>query len=76
MERSGEYRKFWDKTAQVPFMEKASGTPGVMTYDDPTSIALKWELAQKEGLAGVMFWHIGADQIEGQPILQLKLTSR
>ncbi|MDX1995884.1 MAG: glycoside hydrolase family 18 protein [bacterium] len=54
------YTRFWDDTAQVPWLYSAD--EGVMiTYDDPESLALKAEYVRENGLGGVMFWELSGD---------------
>jgi chitinase len=63
------YEKKWDKDGQVPFLEKTDGEHTI-SYDDPKSLTLKCEYAQKKGFRGVMIWNIGADILsERTPLL-------
>lgn len=56
------WRSYRDPYALVPFMLKADGTPGFITYDDPTStwnrvVYSLWE----RGLGGTFMWSLDAD---------------
>ena len=50
-----------DPDARVPWLHKPSS--GLfLSYDDPTSLALKKEYVLAEGLGGVMIWEMSADR--------------
>jgi len=58
-----------DPLAQVPFLVR-SGAPGVISYDDPTSIAAKCNYVGSQALGGAIVWHLGKDRLpSGQPLL-------
>ncbi|MDZ4769126.1 MAG: glycoside hydrolase family 18 protein [Chloroflexota bacterium] len=57
------YTRFWDETAQVPWLYNADD--GIMiTYDDPESLAVKAEYVRENGLGGVMLWELSQDTTE------------
>lgn len=56
----GQYERFWDDTAQVPWLYDASSRT-MISYDDPESLALKAAYVREQGLGGVMFWEISQD---------------
>ncbi len=56
----GKYQRFWDDTAQVPWLyDASSGT--MISYDDPELLTRKAEFARAQGLGGVMIWELSAD---------------
>lgn len=54
------FTRYWDATAQVPFLYSAEKQLFV-TYEDAESIAAKCEYVRKNGLGGVMFWRYMQD---------------
>ncbi len=59
----GTVERFWDETAQVPWLYDAES--GVMiSYDDPESLALKAEYVRENGLGGIMFWELSQDSAD------------
>lgn len=56
-------REFWDAATQTPWTryQAADGGWHQIRYDDPTSIALKTQLAANRGLRGVGVWALGMD---------------
>lgn len=61
---SGEYKRYWDPIAMVPYAY--SPTQKVfISYDDPESIGIKVDYALKNGIGGVMVWEITADRKPG-----------
>lgn len=60
----------WDPAAQVPYLQAANGL-GIISYDDPASIAAKCAYTVSHGLGGVIIWHLGQDGIgSDQPLLE------
>lgn len=56
----GTFERFWDDTAQVPWLYDADS--GVMiSYDDAESIAGKAAYVREHGLGGIMVWELGTD---------------
>nr|WP_325179424.1 glycosyl hydrolase family 18 protein [uncultured Oscillibacter sp.] len=53
------YRQLRHQEAKVPYLY---GNRSFLSYDDPTSIAAKAELARRRGLGGVGFWELSQDQ--------------
>ncbi|MEP7291487.1 MAG: glycoside hydrolase family 18 protein [Chloroflexota bacterium] len=52
--------RFWDATAQVPWLYDAeSGT--MISYDDPESLAAKAAYVREHGLGGIMIWELSQD---------------
>ena len=58
------YSRFWDTTAQVPYLWNADSLVFI-SYEDATSIKLKIEYLKEKGLGGVMFWEY-TDDYESQ----------
>lgn len=54
------YQEYWDSDCQVPYLYNATEKIFV-TYDNPTSIALKIKYAADNGFAGVMYWQDAQD---------------
>ena len=54
----GAYRQFFHQEAGVPYLY---GNRSFLSYDDPSSIAAKAELARRRGLGGVGFWELSQD---------------
>jgi chitinase len=63
---TGRYAASRDEAADASVLTRIGGG-GVVTYDDPKSIGDKCDAAQQLGCAGVMIWHVGADQARGAP---------
>ena len=61
--RTGKYHRYWDETAQAPFLWNATDRIFI-TYDDPISLKKKAEFIKNENLAGAMFWQYHADDGE------------
>ena len=61
-----------DSTAQTPYLVRAAGQgSGVISYDDPASIAAKCRYVAINNLGGVIIWHLGKDALpNGQPLLE------
>jgi chitinase len=57
---SGQYHEFWDEKAGMPYLERNAGG-SVVCFENPQSIRLKCEYANKLNCAGIMIWHVGAD---------------
>ncbi len=56
----GQYARFWDGTAQVPWLYDAkSGT--MISYDDPVSLTHKANYIREHSLGGMMIWEISED---------------
>ncbi|PPK87870.1 chitinase [Neolewinella xylanilytica] len=67
-EEKNGYERFWDSTAQAPFLY--SRTDSIFfTYDDTTSVRLKAEYAMEKNLGGIMFWELGNDTKERGSLL-------
>ena len=63
--RTGHYLSAWDQAAQMPYLQRTGGG-SVVCYENPESIRRKCEYAKKLGVAGVMIWHVGADESGSQ----------
>jgi chitinase len=59
IDRNG-YVRHWDETAQAPWLWNPASR-SFISYDDPTSIAIKATYARDHGLGGVMFWELSQD---------------
>ncbi|SFC31876.1 chitinase [Zunongwangia mangrovi] len=72
--RTGKYHRYWDETAQAPFLWNAKDKIFI-TYDDPISLKKKAEFIKTKNLAGVMFWQYHADDGELLESLFLNLKN-
>ena len=54
----GVYRRLRHQEAEVPYLY---GNRSFLSYDDPSSIAAKADLAWQRGLGGVGFWELSQD---------------
>jgi chitinase len=65
-----------DTAAQAPFLVGAGG--GIITYDDPQSIAAKCSYIATQNLGGAIIWHLGKDYgaTRQQPLLQAATACR
>jgi chitinase len=61
-----KFDKFWDESAQVPYLIKKDKTSFV-SYDDEKSIRLKAEYMKDKNVAGTIIWEISGDYIETSP---------
>jgi chitinase len=60
---------WWDAAAAVPFLT-APASAGLVTYDDPRSIAAKCGYVRAHALGGALLWYVGQDLVDGsQPLL-------
>jgi chitinase len=60
----------WDAEAGVPFAStnaEGDGGDSFLTYDDEESIRLKGAFARRQGLGGVMIWHLASDYFRDRP---------
>ena len=57
---AGGYTRFWNATAQVPYLYSASAKKFI-TYDDAQSMAVKMNFANQKALGGAMFWEMSED---------------
>jgi chitinase len=60
--------KHWDNEAKVPWLE-LPGTDQRITYEDPQSVQLKAQWAKEQGVAGIFFWEISQDYLNGDNYL-------
>jgi hypothetical protein len=59
---AGGYPTYWDPTTQTPWTSFKVGNQWYQAwFDDPTSLALKAQLANSYNLAGVGVWALGMD---------------
>ena len=54
------YTYYWDAVCQAPYLYSSTDRIFI-TYDNPSSIALKCEYAANHGFAGVMYWQDAQD---------------
>jgi len=54
------YVRYWDATAQAPWLWNAK-TRSFITYDDPQSIAAKAAFVKARHLGGIMYWEQSLD---------------
>ena len=59
-ENKNGYTKYWDSTAQAPYLYNAKDSIFI-SYDDTTSIRLKTKYAKEKELGGIMFWQLTSD---------------
>jgi chitinase len=59
IDRNG-YTRYWDSTAQVPYLWNAQ-THVFVTYDDTQSLKLKADFVKARGLGGMMYWEQSQD---------------
>ncbi len=65
-----------DAAAGVPYLTKDGGM-GVISYDDPESVALKCQYVRDQQLGGVILWHLGQDRVgSSQPLQQAARACR
>ncbi|MGB7394445.1 MAG: glycoside hydrolase family 18 protein [Pricia sp.] len=62
------FERFWDDTAQAPYMYNATDSL-MVSYDDTVSVARKVDYALEKGLGGIMFWELGNDTKEKGSLL-------
>ncbi len=71
----GKSRRFWHDEAKVPWLYDAkSGT--MISYDDPESLRLKAEYAERRKLGGVMAWELSADDAKATLLTTLHKALR
>jgi chitinase len=56
----GVFIRFWDPSAQVPWLYSASDQI-MISYDDPTSLRAKADYVRAHTLGGVMIWELAYD---------------
>ena len=57
-----EWVQRYDLIALVPYLLRSDGSPGFITYDDPTSTYLRvWHSVWDRGLGGTFMWSIDQD---------------
>ncbi|GAB4179888.1 MAG: hypothetical protein Fur0032_20650 [Terrimicrobiaceae bacterium] len=59
-----EFTRHWNPTAQGPFLYSPTRRRFI-TYEDPTSLAIKADYANQLGLGGVMIWELSHDTATG-----------
>lgn len=66
---SGEYTRYWDETAMVPYC--LSSTNEYFSFDDTLSIGLKAEYCMEKGFGGAIIWELKAGRLSDgtQPLL-------
>jgi len=62
------WEKHWDDEAKVPWIE-LPGTDYRISYENPHSVQLKAQWAKEQGIAGVFFWEISQDYLNGDNYL-------
>ena len=63
-----DWKLYWDDGAQAAYVH--SENEGIFSsFETPTSIALKSQWAQSEGLGGMMFWDLSGDITSGSESL-------
>ena len=62
---SGDYVRYWDDFAKVPYLYSPTRHGGhFVSYDDEESMGLKMDYITEYQLGGAMFWEITADRNE------------
>jgi GH18 family chitinase len=60
---SGQYTRYWDDYAKVPYLYSPSAFGGhFISYDDLESIGIKIDYVNSYGLGGMMYWEVTADR--------------
>lgn len=59
-ENKNGFVKYWDSTAQAPYLYRAKDSIFV-SYDDTKSVRLKTQYAKAKQLGGIMFWQLTSD---------------
>lgn len=67
-EPDSNFRRYWDATAEAPYMYHAADSL-MVSYDDTVSVRLKTKYAMSKGLGGLMFWELGNDTKEDGSLL-------
>ena len=67
-EKDGSFQRYWDDTAQAPFMYNDTDSL-LVSYDDTVSVAKKTKYTIAKGLGGIMFWELGNDTKEAGSLL-------
>lgn len=70
---AGQWTAQRDVEAGVPYLLRADGAPGVISFDDAASIAAKCAFVSDSGLGGAIVWRLGQDGAgppAAQPLLQ------
>lgn len=67
-EPDSNFRRYWDATAEAPYMYHAADSL-MVSYDDTVSVRLKTKYAMSKGLGGLMFWELGNDTKEAGSLL-------
>lgn len=62
------WEKHWDEEAKVPWIS-LPGTDQRISYEDPASVREKTKWAKTQGVAGVFFWEITQDYLNGDNYL-------
>ncbi len=63
MINKSEYYRYWDSSAQAPYL--FNFYKGIfVTYDDEESVQAKCEYVKENNMAGVMFWEYSSDPKE------------
>ena len=58
-----EFVRYWDDAAKSPYLFNAENNQ-LVVYDDESSVKLKCEYVNDNGLAGIMFWQYASDPKE------------
>ena len=67
-EKDSSFQRYWDDTAQAPFMYNSTDSL-LVSYDDTVSVAKKTKYTMAKGLGGIMFWELGNDTKEQGSLL-------
>ncbi len=65
LSKAQQYGRKWDAVGQVPWFVYYDSTAGNYVegyYDDTTSLAVKYDMINSRGMAGVGIWHLLMDQ--------------
>jgi chitinase len=66
--KSGDYVEKWDDEAKEPYLKKKKG-PGLGTYDNPKSLAIKCKYVIDHNMPGVLIWVLGSDIVGNRTVL-------
>lgn len=62
------WRSHWDEAGKVPWLDHPD-LAQVVTYDDPRSAGQKGRWAEEQRFAGIFFWEISQDFVDGDHAL-------
>jgi len=61
---SGEFTEKWDDDGKEPYAVRTDGTGDLVSYENPTSVALKAQYVVDNGYGGMIVWETSGDLID------------